>query len=752
MALPSPEESLVHHDALRPSHLHQPHQPQQPSNLPLQRDPEHHDPAEHHNGSVNTAKPPSHLPHPLPPPHHHHPQQPQQHQSHQPHQPQHQPQPQPQHQPHGQTIIDDSRSSAPKTQTVFIHKLYDMLEDQTLSHLIWWSPTHDSFCLYPGEEFSNVLAQYFKHTNIASFIRQLNMYGFHKVNDSFHSDEKGQGSAPQTPTGQTRWEFRHAANQFRKGDVDSLRLIKRKSSKVMSTPKEIVNLKSLPPTSNPASTNNTSTNATNDSDSESPESASKQQYHRSLYQQSWKQQSAQKPNTPSSPNGHPSNPPNSMYYQGYPAVHPYPGIPHSMTMPVPVSPSSPPYPEHPIPTPSSYVSQSQSRQASNQTSIAVDQSINLKLIEMSTSISSLRASYDELQHRYDSLYAGYQQNQQDMVQLLDILESGEEERLKTPGTTGSTPAPDSLRTSVSVDEVRSFRKRILSRNGESERPATVPATASVQASASAPAAPPQNIQNGPASGPGPEESLSRVSSNSNIVPQHYPLNPNYSLYNNSENGFRHFKLGSEDSQAQNNRHFSVLMDPLQTKALKGPGEELKSSSPLSAANQAKDSRPPVPLVQQYQPKVSQQSTPSLYQPFMRNESAHQQRTVSLPILDKVMPQTFSSQQRHSTTALLNNEKRPLSPGHVAPIGTPAAKTYTSNPMATSAPIQAPPSNAPSPAPTSSSPQPQTQFEAKGVLPSVKELDKSIKRSASGRLSDILTDDEDPNIKKVKTEN
>ena len=48
--------------------------------------------------------------------------------------------------------------------------------------MISWSDGGTSFCIKnPCEFATSVLPYYYKHSNMASFIRQLNMYGFHKV-------------------------------------------------------------------------------------------------------------------------------------------------------------------------------------------------------------------------------------------------------------------------------------------------------------------------------------------------------------------------------------------------------------------------------------------------------------------------------------------------------------------------------------------------------------------------------------------
>ncbi|KAL4490404.1 hypothetical protein ABPG72_002614 [Tetrahymena utriculariae] len=74
----------------------------------------------------------------------------------------------------------------------FLVKTYEMLEQQDHKDIVCWSEDGKSFLIKKHNEFRDqVLPQYFKHNNYSSFVRQLNMYDFHKVrNESTDSEYK----------------------------------------------------------------------------------------------------------------------------------------------------------------------------------------------------------------------------------------------------------------------------------------------------------------------------------------------------------------------------------------------------------------------------------------------------------------------------------------------------------------------------------------------------------------------------------
>ncbi|KAK2470173.1 hypothetical protein H9L39_18321 [Fusarium oxysporum f. sp. albedinis] len=63
----------------------------------------------------------------------------------------------------------------------FVQKLSSFLEERKNEDLIRWSEKGDSFIILDEDGFAKTLIpELFKHNNYASFVRQLNMYGFHK--------------------------------------------------------------------------------------------------------------------------------------------------------------------------------------------------------------------------------------------------------------------------------------------------------------------------------------------------------------------------------------------------------------------------------------------------------------------------------------------------------------------------------------------------------------------------------------------
>ncbi|XP_046587572.1 heat shock factor protein isoform X2 [Neodiprion lecontei] len=63
----------------------------------------------------------------------------------------------------------------------FLGKLWKLVEDPETDDLICWAPSGTSFFIRNQAQFAReLLPHYYKHNNMASFVRQLNMYGFHK--------------------------------------------------------------------------------------------------------------------------------------------------------------------------------------------------------------------------------------------------------------------------------------------------------------------------------------------------------------------------------------------------------------------------------------------------------------------------------------------------------------------------------------------------------------------------------------------
>ncbi|XP_078164765.1 heat stress transcription factor A-2c-like [Carex rostrata] len=92
----------------------------------------------------------------------------------------------------------------------FLTKTYEIVDDSSTNQVVSWGSPGSSFVVWDPHQFATtLLPRYFKHGNFSSFVRQLNTYGFRKIDPD-------------------KWEF--ANEGFLRGQRHLLKSIKRRKN------------------------------------------------------------------------------------------------------------------------------------------------------------------------------------------------------------------------------------------------------------------------------------------------------------------------------------------------------------------------------------------------------------------------------------------------------------------------------------------------------------------------------------------
>jgi len=101
----------------------------------------------------------------------------------------------------GTTLAGVKTASNQNTDAVppFLTKTYDLVSDTKSNDVVSWNKAGKTFIVWKPAEFArDLLPKHFKHNNFSSFVRQLNTYGFRKVdpdkwefsNENFRRDAR----------------------------------------------------------------------------------------------------------------------------------------------------------------------------------------------------------------------------------------------------------------------------------------------------------------------------------------------------------------------------------------------------------------------------------------------------------------------------------------------------------------------------------------------------------------------------------